>query len=265
MPTLSSDVAFQYCGGAAVGGQGLGVCPFVCLAMILASSCTNQPVAWVRVLVQTLVVASCVVSGREMWGLLLLYTAATLLAKTLRFWNLKFFFGFEFVPLQEETNSIDFWESYLVQLPLLCLLGDFMAFRRNVLVVTSSLVSTVSMAVLSGALVSCNHLYASVVRNRKTQTNSYVPSLAVPSPTHRLIVESVVYSVNKRSKSMLLSAGLAVWSIMLGKAIMRYSVDSWGLPPTKNDERMAVEAALLVYTMLPVLDPPFARISWIFR
>lgn len=228
--------------------------------------------------------ASCAAVGQELFGLLGVFAALLSAAAALRFYDrgaesLVSFFqvprsaGFVGGATTSSTPESEaaaaaaagsaaaprdhFWEGYSIQLPLLCIMGDVMSFRRDISVVISGVVSTLCISVLSGALGRCNLLHRSITRESSQLGPSGGP-LVQPTPPVRGMVQSIVFSVNQRSRSMLFSAGAAIWSIMLGKAAMRYTVDAWGFSRERNDERAVVEAALLVYTLLPMLDPPFS-------
>lgn len=149
-----------------------------------------------------------------------------------------------------------------MQLPVLSVLSDAVSHRRDVFVVASGIISTVSIAILAGALSRCNWIYESISAATTTTTSQAagVAPKFFPTMCRRLV----------------LGAGISIWGVIGGKvgspvtppvgrqhgltffrgaqATMRYFVDASGLADeSPHDERFVVETALLIYTLFPLL------------
>lgn len=185
----------------------------------------------------------------------------------------------EGAPVIAHVSEELFWIGYIIQLPLLTVLADVAGHRRDATVLGSGILVGISIAILAMALESANRAYLDCTMVRDTvhgapgggDDDGGERGVAGPAASlfrlggtgaygQRNGVAMVIENVNSRSLDLMWSAGVVLWSVIIGKATMRYFVDAPYLQSTPRDERFMTEFLLFVYTLLPAVDLPHFRL-----
>jgi hypothetical protein len=158
-----------------------------------------------------------------------------------------------------------FWEGYIAQLPTLSVVVDTMSHRRSAWLLSGGVVSSTCIALLGASLSRCNELCMALStigpRERAPPTVAWPgapaldPLVEMP-PKYQGDVMRVVSMVSSRSMAMAFGASVAIWSVMQGKATIRYLSDTPGLLERPTQERVWMEALYMAYALLPLLDAP---------